>query len=282
MTEIRGRTALLTGASGGIGPHIARALAREGADLALAGLPEDGPALEALRDELRVGDSRATALTVDLTEGQQRDALCDRVANEIGPVDLVVHNAGIELTAAHAEFTPEELERIVAVNLTAPLVLTGHALRAMRQRGSGHVVFIASLAGKVGTPYNVPYSATKAGLIGLTQSLRAEYAGTPVGFSVISPSFVSGGGMYARMQADGAKAPFVARALEPTQVADAVVTAIKGDLPEIIVSRVPMRPVLALATMAPRLGERFLRKVGPGDLFRHMAQARGRAGEPLQ
>jgi short-subunit dehydrogenase len=279
--EIRGRTALLTGAAGGIGPDVARALAREGASVALCGLPGEEEALAALCDELGALGVSSDALLCDLTVAAELDDLCADVEGALGPVDILVNNAGVEMTAAYAEFTPEELELIVAVNLTAPLLLTRHALRGMRSRGRGHVVFMASLAGKLGTPYNHPYAATKAGLVGLTQALRAEYAGVPIGFSAICPGFVTGGGMYARMEEAGAAAPFMAAAVTAEDVAGAVVDAIRRDLPEVIVSRRPVRPLLALQALAPRLGERALRRTGPDDVFRHMAQARGRAGEPL-
>jgi short-subunit dehydrogenase len=281
MREIRGRAALLTGAEGGLGPDIARTLAREGTSVALSGLPEQQDALEELGEELRGLGTRAEVVPADLTVAAELDTLPERAQEAIGPVDVLVNNAGVELTAAYAEFTREELEWIVSVNLLAPLVLTRHMLRGMRSRGSGHVVFMASLAGKMGSPYNHPYSAAKAGLVGLTQSLRAEYEGTDIGFSVICPGFVSGIGMYARMNEDGEEMPFVrlplmAKTVSAEEVAEAVLEAIRRDLPEVIVTGRNVRPVLALQALAPHLAERVLRRTSPDEVFRHMAEKRGR------
>ena len=282
MTEIRGRAALLTGAEGGLGPDIARALAREGASVALSGLPAQGEALRELCDELRELGARAEVVPADLTVAAELDTLPERAEEAVGPLDILVNNAGVELTAAYAEFTREELEWIVSVNLLAPLVLTRHVLRGMRSRGHGHVVFMASLAGKMGSPYNHPYSAAKAGLVGLTQSLRAEYEGTDIGFSVICPGFVSGTGMYARMNEGGESLPFVrlpvmAKTVSAEEVAGAVLEAIRRDLPEVIVTGRNVRPVLALQALAPHLAERVLRRTSPDEVFRHMAEKRGRA-----
>jgi short-subunit dehydrogenase len=281
MKDIGGRAALLTGAAGGIGPDVARELARSGAHVALSGLETEEPELVALRDELRPAGVRAEVVLADLTAAEELDTLCERVEAAVGPVEILVNNAGTEFTAAYAEYTREEIERMVAVNLTAPLVLTRHAVRRMRALGAGHVVFMSSLAGKLGQPYNHPYSATKAALIALAQSLRAEYANSSIGFSAICPSFVSGGGMFARMEEDGAKAPFMAAAVSADDVARAVVDAIRRDRPEVIVSARSIKPVLTLQVVAPRLAERVLRKTGPDEVFRHMARVRGRAGEPL-
>jgi short-subunit dehydrogenase len=278
MKAIQGRNALLTGAEGGLGPDIARTLAREGVNLALSGLPDQRDALGALRDEVRALGARAEVVPADLTVPDELDTLGMRAEDALGPVEILVNNAGVELTAAYAEFTRRELEWIVSVNLVAPLVLTRHVLGGMRARGSGHVVFMASLAGKMGSPYNHPYSATKAGLVGLTQSLRAEYAGSSIGFSAICPGFVSGTGMYGRMEENGESLPFMAATVSAEEVAGAVVDAIRRDLPEVIVTARNVRPVLALQALAPQLAERVLRRTSPDEVFRHMAETRGRAG----
>jgi short-subunit dehydrogenase len=282
MKSLRGRTALLTGAEGGIGPDIARKLAGEGIHLALSGLPEQAEALEELRQGVSGLGVRAAVVPADLTDPDQLDTLVERTEDAVGPLDLLVNNAGVELTAAYAEFEREELEWIVSVNLVAPLVLTRHVLRGMRERGSGHVVFMASLAGKMGSPYNHPYSATKFGLVGLTQSLRAEYASEAIGFSVICPGFVAGAGMFARMEQNGDSLPFMAATVTADDVAVAVVDAVRRDRAEVLVTARNVKPVLALQALAPNLAERLLRKTSPDEVFRHMAETRGRAGEPLR
>jgi short-subunit dehydrogenase len=276
MKELRGRTALVTGASGGLGTHIARRLVREGMDVAVSGRRED--ALEQLASELRKLGVRAAALPADLADLDQVDRLIDSVQAQLGPIDVLVNNAGVESVGAFTSYTREELTSMVDVNLTAPLLLTHRLTPGMLERGSGHVVFIASVAGKVGPAFSEPYAATKAGLIGLTQSLRAEYLQAPVGFSVVCPGFVAGDGMYARMAADGHRSNRMMGQTSTEKVADAVVRAIREDRLEIIESGAPLRPLLALAQLSPRLVERVAPRFGVTDLFRRVAVSRGRSG----
>jgi short-subunit dehydrogenase len=113
--------------------------------------------------------------------------------------------------------------------------------------------------------------------VGLTQSLRAEYEGTDIGFSAICPGFVSGAGMFARMNGNRETLPFMAKTVSADEVAGAVLDAIRRDLPEVIVTARNVRPVLALQALAPQLAERVLRRTSPDDVFRHMAEERGRA-----
>jgi short-subunit dehydrogenase len=274
MKELRGRTALVTGASGGIGAYIARGLAREGMTVAVSGRRED--ALASVVAELRAIGGRAESVPSDLGDVDQVASLIDRVEAAVGPLDLVVNNAGLEYTAAFTNYTPEELISMVAVNLTAPLLLTHRVVPGMLARGRGHVVFISSLAGKLGPAYQEPYAATKAGLVGLTQSLRGEYLHAPVGFSVICPGFVAGDGMYQRMVEQGIQSNRLLGSTTPEKVADKVVDAIRRNRPEVIESGAPIRPMVALAQIAPRLVERLTPLFGANELFRRTASVRGR------
>lgn len=267
---------MVTGASGGIGRHIARALAREGMNVAVSGRRAD--ALGSVVGELRYAGVRAEAIPADLFDLAQASELIGRCEAVFGPVDVLVNNAGVENSAAFTEYTREELTSMVDLNLTAPLLLTHSVVPGMLARGRGHVVFISSVAGKLGPAYQEPYAATKAGLIGLNQALRAEYLRSPVGFSVVCPGFVAGDGMYQRMAEDG----FVSNRLMGTttteKIAEGVIDAIRRDRPEVIESGAPIRPVLALAEVAPRLVERAAPRFGLTELFRHVAASRGRVG----
>jgi short-subunit dehydrogenase len=276
MKDLRGRIALVTGASGGLGTHIARRLASEGMDVAVSGRRED--ALQQVASELRELGVRAAAVAADLADLDQVDRLIDGVQAQLGPIDVLVNNAGVESAGAFTSYAREELTAMVDVNLTAPLLLTHRLTPGMLERGRGHVVFIASVAGKVGPAFNEPYAATKAGLIGLTQSLRAEYLHAPVGFSVVCPGFVAGDGMYARMAADGHRSNRMMGETSTDRVADAVVRAIREDRPEMLESGVPLRPLLALAQLFPGLVERLAPRFGVTDLFRRVAVSRGRGG----
>jgi short-subunit dehydrogenase len=125
--------------------------------------------------------------------------------------------------------------------------------------------------------YQGPYAATKGGLNALSQSLRAEYIEAPVGFSVVAPGSVAGRGMFARGQAEGIRMPRALRLTTPEAVARAVVRAIEADVPQVLVYPSPIRPILALGLVAPRLAERANEQLGLGRLFRPAAQARERA-----
>jgi short-subunit dehydrogenase len=274
MKELRDRIALLTGASGGLGKHIARPLAAEGVRLVLSG--RNGEALGRVRDELAGRGAQVAVVGADLREAKAIDELVDQVEAEVGPIDILVNNAGLEVVSSFTNSSREELDSILAVNLMAPMLLIHRVLPGMLTRGRGHVVNISSLAGKVGAPYAAPYAAAKAGLIGLTQSLRNELAGSPVGCSVICPGFVAGDGMYGRIEAQGIKAPLAFGASRPERVGRAVVRSIVKDLPEVILNPRPVRPVLELGVVAPRQVERVMRATGATEVFRRLAEINGR------
>ena len=220
---------------------------------------------------------RAEAVPADLSDLTQIDPLIDRSEAVLGPLDLLINNAGVEYTAAFTNCTREELTSMVALNLTAPLLLTHRVVPGMLARGRGHVVFLSSLAGKIGPAYSEPYAATKAGLVGLNQSLRAEYLHAPIGFSVVCPGFVAGEGMFQRMLDEGVRSNRLIGSTTVEKVADKVIEAIRGDRPEVIESGAPIRPILGLAQVAPRLVERLTPRFGVTEIFRRAAAGRGRA-----
>jgi short-subunit dehydrogenase len=274
MKELSGANALVTGGSGGIGAHIARALARAGVNVVVSGRREQ--ALAGVVSELRETGVRGEAVAADLHDRGQVDALIGRSETALGPLDLLVNNAGVEEASSFTRYTPDELTSMIDVNLTAPLLLTHSALPGMLERGRGHVVFISSVAGKQGPAYQVPYAATKAGLIGITQSLRAQYRDSPVGFSVVCPGFVAGDGMYQRMLEEGMSSNRMMGATTIDKIADTVIEAIRRNRPEAIESGGPLRPLLALAQLAPRAPEWVMPRIGATELFRRAAAARGR------
>jgi short-subunit dehydrogenase len=272
VEDLRGANALLTGAAGGLGRHIARALAGEGVRLALSG--RHAEPLEELCRELRGRGAHAEPVLADLADLAQTAALVEQAQASIGPLDLLINNAGIEVAAAYPNFTDDELALIARVNLTAPMVLTRHALPGMLARGRGHIVTVSSLAGRSGIAYNALYATTKAGLVGFTRSLRAELAGSPVGASVLCPGFVARDGMYVRMEELGVKAPLALRAVVPERVTRALLDAIAHDRPDVLVSAWPMRPLLAIQELAPRLAERIVAATGAGKFFAELEQSR--------
>jgi short-subunit dehydrogenase len=277
MEELKGRTALVTGASGGIGRQIARRLAAEGMNVVASGRREE--VLAELAAELSAQGVRCEAVPAELGDLGSIGSLVERSEAALGGIDVLVNNAGVETVGAFTSCSSEELSAMVDVNLTAPMLLAHRVLPGMLERERGHVVFIASLAGKVGPAYDASYAATKAGLIGLTQSLRAEYRRTPLGFSAICPGFTAGEGMYQRLVEAGIRSNRVLGETSTERVAARVVEAIRRDSPEIIESGSPVRPLLAAGALWPRLAESLVERFGATELFRRAAASRGRAGE---
>ena len=278
MRDISGRTALLTGASGGIGTHIAEGLGRAGVRVALSGRRAE--ALEQLAARVRGVGGDAAVVRADLADLGAADRLVAEVEAVVGPLDILINNAGVEMPAAYTDLTLDEIERYVNVNLTAAMVLARRAVPGMVERGRGHVVTVASIAGKGPIPFDAPYAATKAGLIGLMRSLRVEHAGTGVGFSVVCPGFVDGDGMYGRMVAQGFRSPAVLGSSPPRKVVDAVINAITHDRAETIVNPTPLRPLFALEEIVPGLGGRIVTAIGTRQMFAGLARRRGVASSP--
>jgi short-subunit dehydrogenase len=273
MEALRGSSALVTGASGGLGQYIARALAAEGVNLVLSDIP--GAPLEDLLAELRARGVRVEAETADLSDRPQTEALVGRAEDALGPLDILVNNAGLEFGGPFLENSVDELERITAVNLLAVMLLTHAALPGMLERGRGHVVNIASLAGKTAPPKLASYAATKHAVVGLTHSLRAEHIGSPVGFSAICPAFVGRVGMYGRIEDQVPDPPGFLGPVPPERVGEAVVRAIREDRAELIVGSRALRPLAGFYTLAPKV----FAKLSDNRRAREFAEAFGRARE---
>jgi short-subunit dehydrogenase len=266
MKDLRGATAIVTGASRGIGVHIARALAREGVNLSLAA--RSGDELEQVRAEMAALGVRAIATVCDVTDPADRARLLERTVADLGPIDILINNAGIEVVA-HFETTDEaDLVRTLDVNLMAAMLLARAVVPGMLERGRGHVVNIASGAGKVGVPYGVAYSTSKHGMVGMVHALRAEYHGRPVGFSAVCPGFVTDVGMYASW---GVKAPKIAGSAKPEKVAAVVLACIVKNKAEVIVNTPPVRPLVVLHNIAPRLTPALLKAFGYSGVFAKVA-----------
>ena len=178
--DLKGKHVLITGASRGIGEATARCFAKCGARVSLAARSVD--ALAALATELR-----GVAFAVDLLDPTAVDELVPRVEQEMGPIDVLVNNAGLESSQWLAQEDPQWIRDVVRVNLEAPLVLTRAVLPGMLARGRGAVVFTSSLAGTAGFPGMSVYSATKAGLNNAAAALRLELRDTPVTVTLVAP-----------------------------------------------------------------------------------------------
>lgn len=272
MKELRGRNAIVTGASRGLGVHIARALAREGVNLALAARSAD--ALENVRREALSHGVDAADIPTDLAETEQIERLAEEAERSLGPVDILVNNAGVELTAPYEEYPREDIETAVRVNLLAAMLLTRAVLPGMLSRGRGHIVNMSSLAGKIGLPFQTPYGTTKAGLIMFTHSLRVELRDKPVGVSVICPGFVAGDGMYARIEERGESAPAFLKPTTVDKVVAAVMGAIRKDSAERIVNPLPARLLSTLSEVMPWITPYIHEMTGSVEFARGVASER--------
>ena len=243
--EISGRTALLTGATGGLGRAIAKGLADAGATLVLSGRREED--LLALAESLPGSDHRV--VVADLAE----DGEAERLADATPGVDILVANAGLPGAGWLSEFSAEEVKRAVRVNLEAPMLLARALFPAMLEQGSGALVFVASLSGKSASPRSSVYNATKFGLRGFAFGLRTDLGPRGVGVSVVSPGFVSEAGMFAKSQAD---TPPGIGTSTPAEVAAAAVKAVESNRAELTVAPPVSRALAYFGMISPAVAAR--------------------------
>ena len=187
MFDLSGKTALVTGASGGIGGAIAEALHARGADVALAGRKREP--LEALAAKL---GARAHVVVADLSDPAAADALAaDAEAALGGRVDILVNNAGLTRDNLFIRMKDEEWNEVIAVNLTAGFRLSRAIVRGMMKRRFGRIVGITSVVGVTGNPGQANYAASKAGMIGMSKALAAEVASRGITVNCIAPGFIA-------------------------------------------------------------------------------------------
>lgn len=244
--ELDGKTAILTGATGGLGRTIAKALAARGATLVLSSRRAEE--LEQLAGSLPgVGH---TTVVCDLAEEGAALALLAQA----GDVDVLVANAALPGSGRLDSFSQDEIGRALRVNLESPVRMTRELLPGWQERGSGHFVFISSMSGFVALPRSSIYAATKFGLRGFALNLREDLRGSGVGVSVISPGAIREAGMFAE---SGAAPPPGMGTGTPEQVASAVVRAIERDKSEIPVAPLHQRVLARFAMLAPEISGRL-------------------------
>jgi short-subunit dehydrogenase len=251
---------LLTGATGGIGDAIARALHARGAHLLLTGRRVD--ALAALASEL--GD-RVETRGVDLSD----TGAVHRLAEEAGEVDVLVANAGLPGTGRLPEYTCEQIDRVLDVNLRSVVHLAHALLPGMLERDRGHLVFISSISGKVATTHAALYNATKFALRGFGFALSEDLRGTGVGATTVFPGTVAGAGMWAD---SGLELPRGVKSSPVESVAAAVIKGIERNRPEIDVANPVEKLGALLAGPAPRLVSAVNRRAGTNDLAAALAE----------
>jgi short-subunit dehydrogenase len=255
--EISGSTVLLTGATGGLGHAIARALSAKGAQLILTGRRTD--VLEPLASELG-----ARALAVDLSEASE----VNRLLSEAGELDILVANAALPASGPLDSFTLDQIDRALDVNLRAPIAMTHALAPTMVARGRGHILLMSSLSGKTGTAGSSIYNATKFGLRGFAMAMRAELHSTGVGVSAVFPGFIREAGMFAEA---GVQLPTGVGTRSPQDVAKAVVQAIERNRGEVDVAPLSLRLGSTFSGIAPEVSASFARRMGSDKIAHSLA-----------
>jgi NADP-dependent 3-hydroxy acid dehydrogenase YdfG len=275
VARLSGTVVAITGASAGIGEATARRAARDGASVALSARRADR--LRALEQEINSAGGAALAVAGDVTRAGDMEALVEQTVQRFGRLDVMVCNAGIGYHGPLDETSPDDMRRIVDVNLMGTLYAARAALAVMRRQNRGHIIAVSSIAGRRGVGGSSVYAATKAAQIGLIEALRAEFVGTPLRASIIYP-------VSTRTEFHDAIARDFGHAVSgigPRQSADRVAQAIVSCMVSPQAEVYPYRKAWLLAVLsvvAPAQADRFVKKFGR----RRVAHAAGppAAGDP--
>jgi short-subunit dehydrogenase len=242
--ELSGRVVVVTGASSGIGEQAATAFARRGAKVVLAARRLDR--LEELAHRIERAGGRALAIRCDVADHEQLDRLPGVVQEAFGPTDVLVNNAGVPGGGDLIELTHEEIDNVVRVNLLGVMHGTRAFLPGMLRRGNGHVVNVASLAGRFATPGAAVYSATKHAVVAFSEALNVSSRKRGVLVTAVNPGFVPTEGF------PNADRPSMLT-LTPERVADTIVRVVREDIaPECSIPRW-VAPFEAFRVLTPPL-----------------------------
>jgi short-subunit dehydrogenase len=265
--------AIVTGASRGIGPYIARELAARGMRVAL--VARSTHELEKLAADLTASGAVAVALAGDVTSREDRERVVAVAEQTLGPVDVLVNNAGGDPQREYHNLSEEEIEDVLLLNLHAPLLLARLLLPAMLERGRGHVVNVSSMAGRTSFPYTEAYGAAKDGLIAFTRIWRGDYRARGVSASTLILGPVGEAGVGARTADEvGLKLPpFL---VSPARIGKATVRAIEGDKAELTLMPGPGKLLRALMDRFPGMGPAMNRVAGVDKTMKTVADHRER------
>jgi len=266
VTTLAGASAAVTGGGNGIGRAIARHLARAGARVAIADI--DGGAAEQVAAE--IGDG-ACGVRLDVTDREQFNAFLDTAEERHGPLGLMVNNAGIDWVGAFHEEPDHVTRREIEVNLYGMTLGSKLALARMLPRRAGHIVNVASGVGRVPLPGSSTYSATKHGVVGLTESLRLEYRASGIGFTLVQPAQVE------TAMIQGQARPRALPLIQADDVAEAVIDALKTGRFEVWVPRSQAASGKLAAILPRRAREALLLALGVGRIAGDTDEAARRA-----
>jgi short-subunit dehydrogenase len=272
--ELKGATVVVTGGSRGIGPHIAEALAAQRAKVGLVARSE--PELQANARALSASGAEVVAFPADVTSSEDRRMLVLAIEQRLGPVDVLVNNAGGDLQREFHNLTEDEIRGVLELNLTSAVMLTRLVLPGMLERRHGHVVNVSSMAGRVSFPYTEAYAAAKDGLIAFTRVLRADYRNHGVSASTLILGPVGEVGVGARTAEEvGLKLPPVGL-VSPAKIARLTVRAIRKDEAELVVLPGPGKLLRGLVDRFPGLGPAMNRATGTRKTMATVAEYRER------
>ena len=258
------RNAILTGASHGIGPYIARALAARGTNLLLVARSE--PELARLARELRTRDTKVAVAAIDLAGRQAAEQVAAAAAAELGTVDVLVNNAAVELQRRFHTLDTDEIETVIRVDLITPIALARLLLPTMLERGYGRIINISSIAGRVGFPFTEAYAASKDGLIAFSRVLRNDYRRAGVSATAIVLGAVKDAGLGQRTLDELDLQTNTSFMVTPEKVAKTVVRAIEKDKAEIVLIPGPGRLLKALMDLYPGFGP-TMNRISGGEKF---------------
>ncbi len=271
----QGQTAIVTGASTGIGVHIAEALAEKGVHIALAARNKKN--LDKVQAYfLTKYDVKVIAIPTDISKQHDLETLVLETITQFGSIDILVNNAGIEKTLWFGDTTRNEINSAIDINLKGTLNLTHLVLPHMLKQNKGHIVNISSGTGYLPMAYNEVYATTKAGIIGFTKALRQSLQdrGVNVSASVVAPGFMDGSGMYENMkEKHKVVAPKILGSNHMKTLTKALIKAIEKDKPDIIVSAGLPRLIVAMSIFDQRTIERITKSFKISKFFRAIADS---------
>ncbi len=266
QTELAGRVVVITGGARGIGAATAHAFAKAGATVAI------GDRDEALaRSTAAEIAPSAGGYSLDVTDPAVFAAFLDRVEADLGPIDVLVNNAGIMPVTPFAEETTDSIRRQLAINVEGVINGCQLAIRLMRPRGSGQIVNIASAAGKIAFSGVATYSATKFAVVGLTEALALEYKDSGIGFTCVMPGLVK------TELASGLEDHWLLKKVEPEDIADAIVSAVRDRQREVYLPKRLVPMTKAFAVLPKSLGSWVMTALGADHQILDGANAVGRS-----
>ncbi|HET6965582.1 MAG TPA: SDR family NAD(P)-dependent oxidoreductase [Acidimicrobiales bacterium] len=270
--DLQGATAVVTGASRGIGPHIAATLVKHGMRVGL--VARSRPELEMVAQELRHGGAAVVPVVGDVTSSDDRHRIIEAVEHQFGPVDVLVNNAGGDAQRQFHNLTEADLVGIIDLNLTSAVILSHIVLPGMLSRGRGHIVNVSSMAGRTSFPFTEAYAAAKDGMIAFTRVLRADYRRAGVSASTMILGPVREAGVGARTSEEmGTRVPR-AVSVSPAQIGRATVKAVRKDKAELVLVPGPGKALRAMMDRFPGLGPAMNRAGGAEKTMRAVADHR--------